>query len=58
LLAALGIGWVTTILRKYGQVMRYVEIVMGGLMVIVGLMLMFGAFNLIATMFPGWSLGL
>jgi cytochrome c-type biogenesis protein len=58
LLAALGIGWVTTILKKYGKVMHYVEIIMGVLMVIVGVMLMTGAFNLIATMFPGWSFGL
>jgi cytochrome c-type biogenesis protein len=58
LIAALGIGWVTTILRKYAKVMRYVEIVMGVLMVIVGAMLMFGAFNILATMFPGWSLGI
>lgn len=58
LLAALGIGWVTTIIRKYGSVMRYTEVVMGILMVIIGVMLMTGAFNIIATMFPGWSLGL
>jgi cytochrome c-type biogenesis protein len=58
LLAALGIGWVTTILRKYNKVMRYTEIIMGVLMVIIGVMLMTGAFNIIATLFPGWSLGL
>lgn len=48
LVAALGIGWVTTILRKYGKVMRYVEIVMGVLMVVVGVMLFAGVFELIA----------
>ncbi len=58
LIAALGIGWVTTILRKYNKVMRYTEIIMGILMVIIGLMLMTGAFNILATLFPGWSLGL
>jgi cytochrome c-type biogenesis protein len=58
LLAALGIGWVTTILRKYNQVMRYTEIGMGILMVVIGIMLMTGAFNIIATLFPGWSFGL
>ncbi len=52
LLAALGITWVTTILRKYGQVMRWTEIAMGVLMVIVGVMLIFGVFSLIAIMFP------
>jgi cytochrome c-type biogenesis protein len=58
LLAALGIGWVTTILRKYGKYMRYTEIVMGCLMVVIGGMLLTGAFNVIATLFPGWSFGL
>ncbi|MCX6065201.1 MAG: cytochrome c biogenesis protein CcdA [Chloroflexi bacterium] len=58
LIAALGISWVTTIIRKYGKVMRYTEIIMGVLMVIVGAMLLTGAFNIIATMFPGWSFGL
>ncbi|MEI7847573.1 MAG: cytochrome c biogenesis protein CcdA [Chloroflexota bacterium] len=58
LLAALGIGWVTTILRKFNKVMRYTEIIMGALMVVVGVMLLTGAFNIIATMFPGWSFGL
>jgi cytochrome c-type biogenesis protein len=48
LLAALGIGWVSTVLRRYGKVMRYAEIVMGVLLVAVGGMLIFGVFNLMA----------
>jgi cytochrome c-type biogenesis protein len=48
LVAALGIGWVTTVLRRYNKVMRYVEIVMGVILVIVGLMLFTGIFELIA----------
>ena len=48
LLAALGIGWVTAILRKYAKVMRYAEIVMGVVLVIVGIMLFTGTFALIA----------
>jgi len=48
LAAALGIGWVTTILRKYNKAMRYVEIIMGILMVIVGVMLLTGIFEMIA----------
>lgn len=48
LLAALGIGWVTTMLRKYKNVMRYVEIAMGILLVIVGVLLFTGLFSLIA----------
>ena len=48
LLAALGIGWVTTILRKYNKTMRYVEIVMGVILVIIGIMLFAGTFEIIA----------
>ena len=48
LIAALGIGWVSIILRKYSQVMRYVEIAMGVVLVIVGLMLSLGTFELLA----------
>lgn len=48
LLAAFGIGWVTTILRRYGKVMRYAEIIMGVILVIVGGMLFFGTFQLLS----------
>lgn len=48
LLAALGIGWITVILKKYGKVMHYVEVTMGIVLVIVGYMLNSGTFALIA----------
>lgn len=48
LAAALGIGWVSTTLRKYGKVTHYVEIVMGVILVLVGIMLFTGIFELIA----------
>jgi cytochrome c-type biogenesis protein len=48
LIAALGIGWVSLTLRKYGKLMHYVEIVMGVILVIVGFMLFTGIFALIA----------
>lgn len=48
LLAALGVGWVTATLRKYNKVMRYVEIVMGVILVIIGVLLFTGLFSLIA----------
>ncbi len=48
LVAALGIDWVMTVLRKYGKVMRYTEIAMGVLLVIVGVMLLFGFFEYFA----------
>jgi cytochrome c-type biogenesis protein len=45
LLAALGIGWVSRILRKYGKVIHSIEIVMGVILVIVGVMLFLGTFE-------------
>ena len=48
LLAALGLGWVSVTLRRYGKVMRYVEIAMGVILVIIGVMLFAGIFERIA----------
>jgi cytochrome c-type biogenesis protein len=48
LLAALGVGWVSVTLRKYGKVMYYVEIFMGVVLVIIGIMLFTGIFERIA----------
>jgi len=48
LIAALGVGWVTKILRRYGKVMRYTEIAMGVLLIIVGVMLFLGTFEQLA----------
>jgi cytochrome c-type biogenesis protein len=48
LMAALGVGWVSATLRKYGKVMHYVEIVMGVVLVIIGVMLFSGIFERIA----------
>ena len=48
LLAALGIGWVTHILQRYRKVMHIVEIVMGIVMIIVGVMLFLGTFEQLA----------
>jgi cytochrome c-type biogenesis protein len=48
LIAAWGIGWVTTIIRRYGVVMRYVEIAMGIILIIVGIMLFLGTFEQLA----------
>lgn len=58
LLAALGIGWVTTILRKYGKVMHYVEIFMGILLVVIGILLITGKFALLAPNGIGIDFGL
>jgi cytochrome c-type biogenesis protein len=48
LIAALGVGWVSATLRKYGKVMHYVEIAMGVILVIIGFMLFSGIFERIA----------
>ena len=45
LAAALAIGWVTQILRRYGKVMHYVEVAMGVVLIIVGVMLFSGTFE-------------
>ena len=45
LLAALGIGWVTTILWRYQKAMHIAEIVMGALLILVGAMLFLGTFE-------------
>lgn len=50
LFAALGIGWVTTILKKYSRVMRITKIIMGILLIIVGVMLFMGTFEQIARL--------
>ncbi|MBE7534828.1 MAG: cytochrome c biogenesis protein CcdA [Anaerolineales bacterium] len=49
LFAALGVGWVTLTLRKYAKVTRYIEIAMGVVLVIVGVMLFSGIFERIAA---------
>lgn len=48
LVAALGIGWVSAALRKYGKAMHYIEIAMGVVLVIVGILLFAGVFELLA----------
>jgi cytochrome c-type biogenesis protein len=48
LAAALGIGWVMTILRRYNKVLHYVEMAMGVVLVFVGVLLFAGVFELLA----------
>ncbi|MHC1784823.1 MAG: cytochrome c biogenesis CcdA family protein [Anaerolineaceae bacterium] len=49
LLAALGIGWITRGLRNYRRVLHIIEIVMGIVLIIVGIMLFVGTFAQIAN---------
>jgi cytochrome c-type biogenesis protein len=58
LLAALGIGWVSTILRRYNKIMRVVEIVMGVLLIVVGILLFLGSLNMLANYIPIINFGL
>jgi cytochrome c-type biogenesis protein len=52
LVAALGIGWVTMILRRYPRMMRTTEVVMGIIMILAGTLLFFDSFCLINRIFP------
>lgn len=48
LIAALGVGWVSLTLRKYGKALHYLEIAMGVVLVILGVLLFAGIFERIA----------
>jgi cytochrome c-type biogenesis protein len=48
LLAALGIGWVTLLLRRYRKVMHYAEVAMGVVVIAVGVLLFMGTFEVLA----------
>ncbi|MBN1146814.1 MAG: hypothetical protein JXA78_06135 [Anaerolineales bacterium] len=50
LIASVQIGLVTTLLRRYGKLMHYVEVVMGILLIVVGVLLMFGKYEQIASL--------
>ena len=58
LIAALGIGWVSKFIRRYGKVMHYIEVGMGVVLIIVGVMLFLGTFNLLARFGPFVDFGL
>jgi cytochrome c-type biogenesis protein len=58
LLAALGIGWVSALLHRYSKVMRVVEIIMGGLLIVVGILLFLGSFSVLANYIPRINFGL
>ena len=51
LIAALGVGWVSVTLRRYGKVMHYVEIGMGIILVLIGIALFAGVYELIGARF-------
>ncbi|MFN2304276.1 MAG: cytochrome c biogenesis CcdA family protein, partial [Anaerolineales bacterium] len=45
LLAAIGIGWVTTLLQKHHRVMQVSQMVMGIILILVGMMLFLGIYQ-------------
>lgn len=50
LVASVQIGMVTTVLRRYGKLMHYVEIGMGIILIVVGFMLLTGRFERLAQL--------
>ena len=50
LIAATQIGWVTTVLRRYGKVMHWAEIIMGGVLIVIGVLLLLGRFEALASL--------
>jgi cytochrome c-type biogenesis protein len=58
LVAALGIGWVSQVLRKYGKAMHVIEVAMGVVVIIVGAMLLLGTFNTLKYFGPFVDFGL
>jgi cytochrome c-type biogenesis protein len=50
LVASTQIGLVTKVIRRYGKVMRYVEIGMGVILIVVGIMLLTGRFEQLASL--------
>jgi cytochrome c-type biogenesis protein len=49
LTAALGVGWVTNILKKHAQTMKIAQIIMGIILIIVGVMLFLGIYQQLIT---------
>ncbi len=50
LLAAIGVGWVTQVLKKYHKLMKVIEILLGVILIIVGVMLFLGIYQQLATL--------
>jgi cytochrome c-type biogenesis protein len=55
LAAAIVVGWVTLILKRYTKLMRGVEVTMGVLMILAGILLFFDSLSLINRFFPGYT---
>jgi len=53
LFAALGVGWITNWIRQYGKILKWIEIGMGVILIIVGSLLSLGVLNRLSGL-PGW----
>jgi cytochrome c-type biogenesis protein len=58
LAAALGVGWVTNILKKYSKVMKITQVIMGVILVVVGIMLFLGIYQKLITFDPIFDFGI
>ena len=58
LAAAAATGWVTHLLRNFRKAIHFIEIVMGGLLIIVGILLFLGIFEQMASLGSFINLGL
>lgn len=48
LIAAAGVGWVGKFLRKYARLLHFIEVGMGGLLIVIGILLILGTFSQLA----------
>lgn len=53
LIAALGVGWVTNLLKKYNKIMRAAQVIMGVILIMVGVMLFLGIYQQLIR-FESW----
>ena len=58
LIAAATIGWVSQILRKYGKFMHIVEVAMGAILILLGVLLFMGVYEKLAALGSFINLGL
>jgi len=58
LASALGVGWVTKILRQHNKTMRFAQILMGVLLIIIGVMLFLGLYQRLISIEPFIDFGL
>lgn len=58
LVAALGIGWITGIIKHHQKALYVIQIVMGGLLILVGIMLFMGTFEQISRFGSFFNFGL